>query len=769
MLSNRVIRRGITLAITAAVIWSFFGASISGPVMAGLFLSLKLDNFQIGLINSMAMLFLPFQIIGVVIQQRYFKRKPFWFASVFSHYSSFVLIVALILVWPFLNHNAAVFLLVALFGLGQMAVQLSVSVWFSWMGDMVPAKENNSFWNRRMGLSQITMMVASITCGLAIDQLGRESRLTYFYVILVGIVFAFISLFISANIPDPDITVRPNRQSAWVRFRLTWRNHQFRRLVYFFGTHAIAVWLIAPFIFVYMQKSLNYSMTTLQLLLASSCLVSFFSAYAFSIIGKKYGRKPIAMLCAFTKGLEFIAWGILMPGFGWAWALPAFLIGGFVNMGLATSTFSLITSVGKKKDQGFLIAIFFSLTGIISFASSFCSGFVYDSICSIHLFGSYTLSPFNVLALMVALVYFFSVFLFSSYKEDGAESTVRVVKKLLANNPFLAVYHAHILASPLAEKARIDTLAKAESNLVVSELLSDLYNPSSRVRESAVKNIARKGNDADPQLESELIRILDFPELGIQAATATALGQMQSEKAIPALAKYLKSKDITLAQTCIKAIANIGGTSAINELTAILNIERCRLLWPYIAEALGELADFNVSRKIFVAYSGETSPVLKKQLLIALGRTFASERANVFAGFAGEDKISGSVIEEFFKYFSQNILKNKDIIASMNECFDHEHFAVILEKIFHAWANYINLLGENIEDNKIDAAIAKMFNAKGEVNHPNLLRHDYNSVAAWTVVNLWTELKYSHREFNRYVLLTALIIIKAAIEQESKS
>jgi MFS family permease len=630
------------------------------------------------------------------------------------------------------------------------------------MGDIVPARENNSFWNRRVGLSQITMMIASIICGFVIDQLGRECRITYFYVIIVGIVFAFFSLSISANIPDPDITVRTNRQSLWIRFRIIWRNPQFRRLVYFFGTQSFAVCLIGPFIFIFMQRSLNYSMTTIQLLMAASCVVSFFSAFAFGVIGKKYGRKPIVMFCAFAKGLEFIAWAILLPGFGWVWALPAVLIGGFVNMGLATGSFSLITSLGNKKEQGFLIATFFSITGLISFASAFCSGFVYDVLGSIHIFGSYTLSPFNVLAIIVALLYFLSIFFFSSYKEAGAESTVFVVKKLLAKNPFLAVYHAHILSSPLTEKSRIDTLGKAESNLVASELLSDLYNPSSRVRESAVKNIARKGSDADPKLESELIRVLDFPELGIQSATAAALGQMQSEKAIPALVKYLNSKDITLAQTCIKAIANIGGINAIKELCAIITIERCRQLWPYVAEALGELGDFSVSKKIYAAYSGETNHVLKKQMLIALGRTFAKERASVFAGFANEDKAPGAAIEELIKYFSSRYGENHCNVEQLNNHFDKEQFAIILESVFLPWLAANNILNQALNKSNIDTIISSTFNKKGEINHPKLLLNEYNAVVAWTIVNLWTELKYSRRDFNRYVLLTTLIIIKAA-------
>ncbi|MDD3119616.1 MAG: MFS transporter, partial [Victivallales bacterium] len=456
MLSNRMTRKGMDFSILSAVLWSVFYAATTGPVLAGLFLVLKLNNFQIGLVNSMTMLVLPAQVIGAVVQQRYFPRKTFWFWMACSQYSCYMLIFVLMLLWGLIDHHYAVTIFIALFATAQMAAQLGASVWMSWMSDLVPARESNNFWNRRGGLAQVSMMVGAIGVGVMIDQLGRELLSTYVWMYIIGVTFGYLSLFSQSLVPEPAPGLRPSTQPIIVKMLLTWRNRRFRQLLAFFGLHSLANWLVAPFIFIYLQKTLNFSMTTVQLLVAASSTVSFFSAYAFRVVGGKYGRKPVAMMCAFLKGIEFIGWGSLIPGASWRWALPVFMLGGFVNMGLGNATMSLITSVERRKNQSFTIAMFFAVTGLLGFASAGVSGICLDALDGLSWVKSGPFSAFNLLSLVVALGYFSSTLLFLNFHEDGSVSTVRVVKILLSNNPFRSVYHAHVLSRPMPEMTRIE-------------------------------------------------------------------------------------------------------------------------------------------------------------------------------------------------------------------------------------------------------------------------------------------------------------------------
>ena len=420
--------------------------------------------------------------------------------------------------------------------------------------------------------------------------------------------------------------------------------------------------------------------------------------------------------------------------------------------------------------------MFFAVIGVVSFVSSFFSGIVYDWIGSLSFLNHHTLSPFNVLALIVAAAYFLSVLLFLNFKEDGAVSTVNVVKNLLSLNPFRTVYHAYMLSCPLEEKSRVETLSKAEGNLIASDLMSDLYNPSSQVRESAVWNIARKGSGADPQLESELIKIMDMPELGMQAAVAKALGQMRSAKASLVLAKYMRGRDVSLAQTCVASLGMIGDKTAINEFDALLAIDRFRPIWPAAAEALAKLAGFRHTRKIYRAYAVESNWVLKKQLLIALGNTLTAKKKKAFSIFEEEEKQPGSATDEMLKFIHAELESagisddEKKLLEHSFEDFDHDRFASSLEKILAVLLNSLKILPEEQRflNVHIDARLSTFFNPGGQVKHPELLKNEYTSVTVWLLVNLWTELKYSGGNLNRFVFLTALHAIRSLLEENKQ-
>lgn len=762
LLPPRLIRRGMNYSILSAVLWSFFFAAASGPVLAGLMIALKMSNFQIGLVMSMTMLFLPFQIMGAVIQQRYFHRKRFWFISVFTQYFAYFVLVLLIAGWAMIPAPLAVMVFLIIFGLAQMAAQMVSSVFLAWMGELVPQRESNSFWNSRQGWSMIAIMVSSVCAGLLVDLMGREHRWTYAVVMAIGVIFGFGALAAQAMVPDPD-PCNNSRSPLLLKIRQTWRNEQVRKLIIFFSFQSLIAWLACPFIFIYLQKSMELSMTTVQLLIACSSTVSFFSGYLFRVIGNKYGRKPVLLLCTFLKGIEFIFWGTMLPESGWIGALPAFIMGGFVNMGIGSSQLSLLTSVENKRNKSFSIAVFFAINGLCGFISSSMSGVVYDWLDSLEWVTAIPLTPFNLMSLVVSLGYFTSILLFLSFREDGAAPTGRVVRVLLSNNPFRSIYHAHVLSQPMTENTRVETLEKTKGNLIAAELIHDLYSPSSRVRESVVWSIARNEQGADPVLEEELLKIMDMPELGIQAPVARALGHLRSQKAVPVLVKYLKGGDVTLAQSCIFALGLIGDTAAVTELDSMFDHERYRLLWPLAAEALGKLGDFRHTRHIYRAYQGEYNWVIKKQILIAMTRTIATDKTIIHAKFEAEEKLPGCEIERLLKAHQGHPEKRNDksIEADtfyeelMNE-YDHGRLISCLEKILLRRLKEFGIIPQTDKGIHSAAILSNLFASSGNIRNPVLNQNTYPAAALWLMLNLWAEMKYSPSGFDRYLLLAAL-------------
>lgn len=778
MSGSRHIRRGMSLAISSAVLWSFFFAATTGPVLAGLLVALDMNNVLIGLVNSMLLLFLPFQILGAIIQQRFFPRKKFWFSAIFTYYFSYFLLMILVIFWTKIDHRTAIAAFLIIFALAQMAVQLGTSVWFAWMGELIPPRESNNFWNKRAGMSQISLLIASISVGFIIDAMGRDSLATYASVIGGGVIFGFLSLFTQASVNDPGSRRTVSRIPALTRLRLTWRNESCRLLIIFFAIQSLFVWLAAPFIFVYLQKDLKFDMTTVQLLVGLSSIVSFFSGYAFRVLGAKFGRKPIVLICTALKGVEFICWGCLFQNSSWVAALPAFILGGFVNMGLTTSQFSLLTSVEHKKNQSFSIGVFFAVNGLASFASSSVSGVVYDWLGSFNFVSGTSLSPFNILSLVAAIGYFISILVFIKFPERGSVPTVEVVRVLLSNNPFRTLYHAHVLSKPMLEHSRVNTLDSAKGRLITNEIIADLHNPSSRVRESAVSNIARLRDNANPALEDELIKLLDMPELGLQVHAARALGHIKSSRALPALEHCLEDQDLTMSQSCVFALGMIGDARALKNLLNMLDSERLRLCRPQAAEAIGKLGDHRHTRKIFRLYSLEYNWTLKKQILIAAARTLADDHKHlIHPAFEQEEKTPGEVAERLINSIQAELAAKTpehagkqrfNAIADAIDCGCHADAA---RQLLTAMINTLQPLGTDfkLSDHDADSKLAGLLSSSGGIRHPALLKDTYDSVNFWLLVSLWAELRFRPDEFNRFENLTLILCASELVRHHSST
>jgi MFS family permease len=772
MLSNRIIKKSMNAFIAGAVLWAIFFAATTGPVLAGLLIALDMNNVEIGIINSLALLLLPCQVLGAWLQQRFWGRKSFWFVTGAVYYASYIFLVVLLYFWGLLNPQLAVYLFILIFGFGLVFVNLGVPVWFAWVGDLVPPRESNRFWNRRSGISQLSLVVSSIIVGIIIDYLGKQNINTYVLVIGGGTIFGIISMFLVVIAKDSKPHRKIKQVPVFSKLRLIWRNIQFRQLVGFFGLQSFAQWLIIPFTFIYLQRTLHLSMSVIQLLVALSGITSFFSTYVFQVIGSKFGRKPIILSCTFVKGIEFISWALLLPGSPWFIIIIPFILGGIVNVGLLTSTFSLLTTSGKQQLKTLSIALFFAFTGLLGFIASSLSGVIYDKLETLQFLETSLFTPYNVIAACGSVLLFASMLLFIKFKEEGAAPTVTVVKTLFANNPFRAIYHTHVLSNPMQEKSRILALGKAKGNLMVSELIGDLYSPSNRIRESAVGNIWRKGPKADPVLADELLKVLDMPALGIQAQAARALGHIHCHKATKHLVKYLDGQDTTLAQSCIFALGLIGDKEAIDELENILRHDRFRMLWPHVAEALGRIGDFRHTRDIYNAYAIEFNWVLKKQFLIAMLRTVTPNKNKVYPLFEQEEKAASTVTEKIINSIQAAIGKKdksahlKDMFTQALEYEDHNNYIASLEQILIIIFNQQGEIfsKQNWTRKNITKRLNFLFASNQKIRSRELLKNNLRATLFWLLIKLWVEIKYSSSSFDRYLYLTALQVAEFIVK-----
>lgn len=770
MITKRMIRKGMNYSVWSAISYTMFWAGAQGPILAGLLIALSMSKTQIGIINSLIMIALPMQLVGAVVQKRYFNRKKFWLFGVTGHVLTFGMIIPLLYFWDELGTGVSTTLFIALMGLGFFFLQVAVPSWFSWTSELVPQRDRASFWSRRESSTKMAMFAGSILFGLAADWLGKEALTTYMIIFGVAILFNIASQVLQGRVVDPDHYGQDEVNiPLMIRVKQCFHDKNFKILLVSLSIYSIGFWAVFPFYFVYMQEELGMSMTSIQVIVSLSMIISVASGYFFKIIGEKYGMKHVMSISILVKVVECGLWFMIVPNTALIWVIVPSILNAVTMLGIQIAQLALLSTTGDKENQSFSMAIFSGCIGLVAFTSSAIGGNLYEAVDGLLKDSSF--SAFNVFHIFLAAVCVISLLLLKSFEEEGGSSMAKVVRSLAVMNPLRTIYQAHALAKPMHEERRLQVLSKTKSNMAASELIGDLYSPSTRVREAAIWSILQLETDMDEALIAELIKIMDCPALMIQAPAARALGHAKAKEAVPILAKYIYSTDTTLAQSCIYALGLIADDEALDELSRLLNKEQFRSIWPIAAEAIGKIGNYTNSKLIYSVYRHQSDWTLRKQTLVALINTVHGKRG-FYNAMEREDKNSGVEVETRTKaiesklksQFLEKYSSYKVHTTASLDHFDNGGLLTSAESILLLFSKVCEQFPDLAED-EVGESLKQLFDNQGQVVEQSLLNEDSTSVIGWLIVNLWGELKYSPSEFDPYIHLAILWLIDTALKK----
>ncbi len=784
-LSSRIIRRSLDSFYKANILWALYGICTYGALYTGMLLSLGMSQEQIGWVMSIPMFTLPVQIVGAVLQQRFFNRKRFWVISLSFYLLMFAAMALLVAVWPILPVAAAVPLFILVLILANIGFQLHRPVQLAWQTDIVPDREVSVFWNRLTAQGMVASVAAGFVMGWVADKLGRDNRMTFVFILVFSLIFAAMSLRINSRIPDPDPD--PRAEGGILKNILqVLNNSNFRRLSAVFSIQSVSAWLCVAFIFVHLQRTMGFTMVEMQILAGISCTVSFAAGRLFEIVGKHYGRKPVLLICTLVKSVEFLLWGTMRPGdhgldlivrqvttsvlgdwaampAGFVSAIPVFILGGFVNVGIASMQLAFMRNIGTRHNQTLAISLFLSLSGVIGGVVAGMSGWLFNLLATPgfgpdglrRIAGDFGLTPFNILAIVGAMGYLICVFFIRFLREEGAVPTLHVVRMLFANNPVRGVYHAQSLANSLTEATRMDILSHARGGLVEGELVRDLYSCSSQVRDGAMRNLSGTGPEMDAVVAEELVKLLDMPELGLQIEAAKALGRSRYRPALPHLIALFDNEDANLAAASIYAVGLIGDKSALPELRRVLEMEdTLPIEKAQAAESLSRLCDPGEARLIFSAFTQNANPVLLTQCLVSICRCM-EDGLHVYEVFEDELRHPGIITVSLFESIAQR--RQGLDIDMMVDSLDGGRFHEVATSVIAPVIEFCLPCAQPPEVSQTDF-IKMQFLENGSFRDERLEGGDYVATSLWLQLRLWSYLEYAAGDQDRFVLLTILFL-----------
>lgn len=789
-LPPRMARRYMNHMVICAVIWCGFNACINGPIFAGLVDALDLTDPQIGLVMSFASMCLPLQLVGSLIQPRFFRRKVFYVSCTFIYYSCYLVLALLTAFWTNLSATTAVLLFMGIYAVCMGMVQLGAAIGNAWNGEIIPVRESTAFWNRRSGAVLIFTMIFGLIVGRCVDIMGKDDLDTYVILLIVGTVFGYFSMYNFLIMPDRD-TRNDMTGSPIAQIKEVLVSPHFRALLGFFMMGTIAVSICSSFYFVFLLKNMGFSMVSIQILTIAGSLAGIAGAFFFRIVGARYGNKPVLAFCTVMKAVEFLLctfmwfpgggildtygnW-LLQQSFGMAgitftaldagffMVLPSFLVAGFFNTGRDASMMALMTSTGPRHLRSTSIAILQSILGVCGFTVMSLSGFVYQYLNEQTWLEDIGFEAYNVLTFGTAIVFLLSMFTLRYLKEDDAKPTGDMIRSLISGNPIRTIYQAHMLSQPIGEQFRTRKLRQIHSNMIADEVIQGLYSPSSRVRDSALLNLSTTEGEVSTAVTDELIRILSLPELGLQATAAQTLGRLRVRKSVPELIKHFKTPDLAMAQSCIFAAGLIGDVTAAPPLREILADSRYHDRWLHAAEALSRLGtgDFRCTKDVFRVLSFEGYIVMRQQILISLARLIMHDKNSAYIVFDSENRRPGSEMERLFKQLSLHPVwrtflpdRKADFDAWM-AAYDAGDYISCVQQILPLELALYGVVPENPEQAPQEF-LSQLF-VRGGMRVKDLEADTYEANNLWLQLKLWVELKFDTDGSDRFLLLLVLI------------
>lgn len=687
------------LSLLGTATGSFFMLGTMGPVLAGLLILLNMNPVQIGVINSIMVLFVPLQLLGVVLEEIRFPRKLVWVIATGVSRLLWFLIVGLILLRNKLDHDQLVYLFVIVFAMTHFFAQLPASLWFSWMGDLVPVSRTTEFWSRRNGTTQLFTFLASLGYGFAVDFLHGK---TWAFVVVVGFsaLMGIVEVLIYLRVPDrsagkPRLRLADFFEIA-IRLFSTVRDFFFRKTVerdnylYFtaaFALFSLATWIFAPFPFIYLQRDIGLSQLQVQSLVAVTTVVSFLSTFFFRAYGPRFGMKPLLIFCFSLKIVELGAWSLLNHKGVAVWYYAIFVLGGFVNVGIVIAQFSLLTRMTRPENRSLLSALFFALMGILSFSTANVSGVIYQSLAPFSFpFLRGTFGPFHYTALFNAIVYIPVILLLLRFHESGSKDPISLARALLAENPIRNVMQAQLLSTGLSESDKGKSFSTASGNFFEEEWIASLDSPSSRLRTEALLSLSRHGRPSE-RLGTRLAALAGDPNQGLQIQAIYAIGSLQLRSLIPVLTSLgreaLEHREAHLLPAILTALGRMDDRSALPLVKETLHQKKWIFPWPFAAEALGKLGREDDVPLLLAVYQGgqifRKRPLETKMALIALSRLL-EKNSPLFLLFDREEKEPGTALGQLLGDLSGRLVSAREKDAWLEKCLSlHEkgRFAVL--------------------------------------------------------------------------------------------
>ena len=295
------------LLYSEAVVSKVMYSCTAGSFFIGVALILGASPFTVGLLGAIPFLSNIVQIVGVYLVDRYKNRRAIVYWSGIIGRGA-LLLIAISFALP-KDTQLPVFLVLTL--IYYMGGAIAGCSWNSWMHDFIPKNILGSFFSRRMMLTTMSGIAATLVISFMLDwteiKYGQSSVIPYIFLFGLAAIFALISNEMIRRIYHPPVA-HDTPAFSWKDIKRPFKHKNFGKLILFMGAWNFSFNLAAPFFTVYMLESLHITMGSVVKYSILTQIVFMFTLKVWGRYSDSYSNKTIIAICGPIFALSLIGW-----------------------------------------------------------------------------------------------------------------------------------------------------------------------------------------------------------------------------------------------------------------------------------------------------------------------------------------------------------------------------------------------------------------------------------------------------------------------------
>ncbi len=356
-ISRSQIQKAVKLSCAQAMLGAIYGASTGGMFLVGYALKMGASDVQLGLLSTIPLFAVVFQLVAAYIVEKGISRKKITFVSQLINVLCWCVIALMPWLLKSVTNGVKIGVLIATVGIITAFAHLAANSRASWLGDLIPASERGSFFGRITMFGMIIGASLSVVAGQFLDVAKSGGIAAFSWLFIFGMLIGLINT--ALFIPQKDVPIKSEKETTpFSRMIMdTFKNKGLMMMALF-----SLVWslqnIAGPFYAAYVIRDLKMPYIGLGILSASSGLMMIATSSFWGRMVDKHGCKPILIVAAAAVAPTCIAWGFVDTALkAYLLIVPINLFQGFWMAGIQICTSTIIYKVTPEKGRSVQLAI----------------------------------------------------------------------------------------------------------------------------------------------------------------------------------------------------------------------------------------------------------------------------------------------------------------------------------------------------------------------------------------------------------------------------